>query len=84
MEENPEIKNEVVAEGVKEENIVPQKSKSQIKKEKNKQKWLEDKPKRKELEKVHFADIIPCFLISDIAKEKGHERKKTFRKRIQA
>ncbi len=54
MEENPEIQNE----GVKEENIVPQKSKSQIKKEKNKQKWLDDKPKRKELQKVHFSDIL--------------------------
>ena len=58
MEENPEIKNE----GVEEENIVPQKSKSQIKKEKNKQKWLEDKPKRRELEKVCFSDILPRFI----------------------
>jgi len=59
MEENPELKNEG---GVKEENIVPQKSKSQIKKERNKQKWLEDKPKRKELQKVYFSDILPRFM----------------------
>jgi len=58
MEENPELKNE----GVKEENIVPQKSKSQIKKEKNKQKWLDDKPKRRELQKVHSSDILPRFI----------------------
>mgnify|MGYP003576399333 CR=1 FL=1 len=58
MEENPELKND----SVKEENIVPQKSKSQIKKELNKQKWLEDKPKRRELQKVHFSDILPQFI----------------------